>query len=89
MRMTENKMSAVFNAMLAHMVERSSRRVASFSRAYFTDERLEMFDAATARKGSVLPHVWGFLDGTVFQLCRPSGRYAFQRSIYSGHKKVR
>ncbi len=86
--MRGDKLSAVFNAMLDFMVPQSAARVASFSKAYFTDERLLQFSAATEAKGSKLAYLWGFLDGTVFQLCRPGGAYKFQRSIYSGHKKV-
>ena len=35
--------------------------------------------------GGPLPNCWGFIDGTVRPICRPS---VIQNIVYSGHKRV-
>jgi hypothetical protein len=45
---------------------------------------LTAYAAAIHQKGSLLDSVWGFIDCTIRQICRPS---RFQREAYSGHKK--
>jgi hypothetical protein len=92
------KMGVVFYHMLDLMFQQSRRRLSLFSRAYLTGDgtadadsgdRLAMFVEAIRKKGHAvcMTLVWGFIDGTVFQLCMPGGSYKFQRSVYSGHKQ--
>lgn len=48
--------------------------------------RLEDFASAVQAKGSALPNIWGFIDGTVRKICRP-GNSTEQRAMYNGHKR--
>ncbi len=91
----EHKMSAMFNHVLLFVAQQAIARVSVLSRAYFmgdgsadpaTGDLLPRFAHACDRKGSRIRFLWGFLDGTVLELCKPSGKYEFQRAVYSGHK---
>jgi hypothetical protein len=90
-----HKVSAMFNAVLVFIAPQAISRVSILSRSYFlgdgsadpvTGDMLPRFALATARKGSRIRFIWGFLDGSVLELCRPGGKYVFQRAMYSGHK---
>ena len=48
-------------------------------------EKLEEYAEAIFNKGSPLETVWGFIDGTVRAICRPS---VHQKVAYNGHKRV-
>jgi hypothetical protein len=45
--------------------------------------RLEEFAVAIQNEGSMLPNCWGFIDGTVKRVCRPS---IHQEELYNGRK---
>lgn len=44
----------------------------------------DVFAAAISRRGAPMPNVWGFIDGTARQICRPTEN---QADYYSGHKR--
>jgi hypothetical protein len=46
--------------------------------------KLQQYASAIHRAGSPLKGVWGFIDCTIRQICRPS---QYQRQAYSGHKR--
>ena len=56
-----------------------------FTRPYFTQARLETYTASVAAVVGVNLRVWGFIDGTVRPICRPS---IGQQHFYNGHKRV-
>ena len=47
--------------------------------------KLEKYAVAVAEKGAALDNCYGFIDGTVRQICRPQDN---QRVVYNGHKRV-
>ena len=49
------------------------------------DDILESFATAIYRKGAPLSNYWGFIDGTVRPVYRPSLN---QRILYNGNKRV-
>jgi len=50
------------------------------------EERAEMYAQRVLEKGGALDNCVGFIDGTGLFVARPGG--AFQRSVYSGHKRT-
>ena len=46
---------------------------------------LEAFSAAIHAKGAPLDQCWGFIDGTIRPIARPTRN---QRIMYSGHKRT-
>ena len=48
-------------------------------------QQLESFACAIHQRGAALSNCWGFVDGTVWPICRPGEH---QRIMYNGHKRV-
>ncbi|ETV81435.1 hypothetical protein H257_05959 [Aphanomyces astaci] len=71
----------------------------SYPRRYYdimaTFGRLVMYSAVVKTKGSYMDNIFGFIDGSKFEICRITqkrDRFAsnfadLQRLIYSGHKR--
>lgn len=57
----------------------------TFDHERLTAEVLERYAMAVSEKGGMLNDTWGFLDGTVRPIARPSRH---QRHVYNGHKRV-
>ena len=51
---------------------------------WVSHEKLIQYAAAVEAKGAPLQNCWGFIDGTVRAICRPS---VYQREMYNGHKR--
>ena len=52
---------------------------------WLTEEKMEEACAAIHDKGSPLPNLWGFINGTIWWICHPE---TGQRLVYNGHKSV-
>lgn len=76
----------VFYEVLEHVYARCRERIQCPSRSFLTDARLLAYCTALRNKGCPYRNVFGFIDGTVYQVSRPSGEPEWQRSIYNGHK---
>ena len=59
--------------------------IAHHRQHWLTQERMEEACAAVQGKGSPLPNVWGFVDGTIRRICHPRNG---QRLFYNGHKRI-
>jgi nuclease HARBI1 len=57
----------------------------SLSSSYASYERIEVWMNAVKSAGAPLNRCYGFVDGTVRPICRPS---QFQKQAYNGHKRV-
>jgi DDE superfamily endonuclease len=77
----------IFKWSLQRVYSKCRHRIMTLSRTFLNDERLLKYCDAIQRKGCPFPRCFGFIDGTVYQLCRPGGNTLFQRSIYSGYKR--
>jgi DDE superfamily endonuclease len=86
--MKRSTLKAVFYETLKMMFPSACQRIQKPSRAFLTDERLSRYCDAIHAKGSPYRNVFGFIDGTVYEICRPCGDYVWQRSVYNGHKKT-
>ena len=59
--------------------------LSNFQQNWLSPQNLEAFAQSIHQKGAPLDNCWGFVDGTVRPICRPSHN---QRIVYNGHKKV-
>ena len=79
-------LSLIFNRMLVWIWERWGRLVTNpFQQPYFTQALLDDYSTTIGASTSIDLHVWGFIDGTVRPICRPSHD---QRIFYNGHKRT-
>ena len=60
-------------------------RIHDFNQPWLSQENLQIFANAVCDAGAPLNNCWGFVDGTVRPICRPS---ELQRVVYNGHKRV-
>jgi hypothetical protein len=77
----------IFGQVVTFIFKKCQLRLQRPSRSFLTFERLMTYAEAIHAKGGLYQRVVGFIDGTVYQICRPSGDPEWQRSLYSGHKK--
>ena len=76
-----------FYITLQIMYDSCKDRIQRPSRTFLTDARLRSYCDALIAKGCPFSNVFGFIDGTLYRISRPSGQTHWQRSVYSGHKK--
>lgn len=84
-RRQKGELSKVFNWMLNHVNEKFGHLLSTLNLCWLRVEDMVNFARAIQAKGSPLPNVWGFIDGTFRPCCRP-GRD--QRALYSGHYRL-
>ena len=79
-------LSVMFNTTLLWIYNRWDGLLTDpFTHPFFTPARLATHCQAVRTKTKVELDIWGFIDGTVGSICRPS---ANQRIFYNGHKRV-
>ncbi|MCP4800255.1 MAG: transposase family protein [bacterium] len=64
---------------------RYSHLLTDLNQPWLSRENLASFATAIRNKGAALENCWGFIDGTVRPICRPTQN---QRVVYNGHKRV-
>jgi nuclease HARBI1 len=67
------------------LVLNSLGHLLSISPTYVSEERVREWMEAVRSRGAPFKYCFGFLDGTVRPICRPS---RFQKQAYNGHKRV-
>ena len=75
----------ITNTVLDWVYTTHGYRLTSWNQPFLSRECLESYAIAIARKGAPLGNCFGFVDGTVRQICRPGKN---QRVVYNGHKRV-
>lgn len=76
-----------FRLAIVHMLNECKYRLQRPSRTFLTDARLAEYTHAIRQKGCPYRNVFGFIDGTIYRISRPSGHTTWQRAVYNGHKK--
>ena len=77
-------LSIIINSVCTHICSTWSRLLTDFSHAaWYTPERLQAYSDAVSRR-CPLSNCWGFIDGTVRAIFRPS---VAQKPFYNGHKR--
>lgn len=59
--------------------------LSSMNQQWLSSANLQLFADIVSEKGAPLENCWGFVDGTVRPICRPSQN---QRILYNGHKRI-
>lgn len=77
---------SIFYTTIEMLFAQCQTRLQRPSRAFLNDERLIRYCTAIANKGAPYAFMFGFIDGSVYQICRPKGDTLWQRSIYNGYK---
>ena len=73
------------NTVLDDIYSRFSQHFTDLNQPWLSRENCKSFAHAVHNKGSALDNCWGFVDGTVRPICRPSRD---QCAVYNGHKRV-
>jgi nuclease HARBI1 len=68
-----------------HLYDQFHHLLDTFDHARLTPSQLKIFAAAITSRGCPLQNTWGFIDGTIRPVARPS---KYQRQAYNGHKRV-
>ena len=76
----------ITNQVLDYIYHAHSHRILQWNHQLLNQANLERFAELVHRKGSPLDNCFGFVDGTVRPICRPST--VNQRLLYNGHKRV-
>ena len=62
-----------------------NERITTWNHQLLSPESLQIYANAIKQKGAVLENCFGFIDGTVRQICHPD---EMQRMVYNGHERV-
>lgn len=79
------EMSMITNTVVDFIYERHGEKITRWNHELLRPESLRVYAEAVKRKGAALNNCFGFIDGTVRQICRPD---QMQRAVYNGHKRV-
>ena len=75
----------ITNGILNFIYERHGHRLTEWDQQLLNPEKLQIYADAIYAKGAALSNCFGFVDGTVRSICRPTKH---QRVVYNGHKRV-
>ena len=75
----------MFNVVLEDIYNKFSHLLTDLNQPWLSRENLKSFANAVHNKGAALDNCWGFVDGTVRPICKPSQHH---REVYNGHKRV-
>ena len=75
----------ITNHMLDLVYNQWHHLITRYNHNLLSPANLVLYADAVHRSGAALDNCWGFIDGTVRPVCRPSVN---QRAIYNGHKRV-
>ena len=79
------ELSMITNNVIDYIYERHGEKITHWNHRLLNPQCLQEYAAAVHRKGAALENCFGFVDGTVKQICRPG---QMQRTVYNGHKRV-
>lgn len=77
--------SRIANHVMHHIYDTLHHLLDSFDHDRLTPDVLERLALAVHARGGLHPDIWGFIDGTVRPISRPTEH---QRQVYNGHKRV-
>lgn len=75
----------ITNEILDFIYERHGHRLTEWNQQLLNSENLQIYADAIYRKEAPLSNCFGFVDGTVRPICRPTKH---QRMVYNGHKRI-
>ena len=87
-RRSKTALCGAFKFVLDRVYRASADRMQRLSREQLDDAKLREFAEAIRAKGFPMSNCFGLVDGTIFAVCRPTGKPIFQRSLYTKYKKL-
>jgi hypothetical protein len=78
-------LSLIIQFIIKYIIENFDHLLSNLDQPWLNIQAIEQYARAIQNKGSPLDRCWGFIDGSIVQICRPIEN---QRHLYSGHKKV-
>ena len=82
----ETELCLIFNHILNHVYTNYNHLLHSWVQPFLQPAALQHYADVIHEKGAPLRNCFGFIDGTVIQICRPKTIY--QRVVYNGHKRA-
>ena len=79
------EISMIPSEVLDFIFENHNHRVTGWNDVLLNPASLQLYANAVFHKGAPLENCFGFVDGTVRPICRPSEH---QRIVYNGHKRI-
>ena len=79
------EISMITNTVIDYLYDTHGHRVTQWNNQFFAPDKLEVYAESIRQKGAALDNCFGFIDGTVRPICRPSKN---QRIVYNGHKRI-
>ena len=78
-------LSIVFNTVLNIVYDRFGHLLTNINQPWLAEGQLREFARVAHVTGLPIVNCWGFIDGTVMPICRPTRN---QREVYNGHKRT-
>ncbi|KAJ8955926.1 hypothetical protein NQ314_006825 [Rhamnusium bicolor] len=83
---SSSALSDIINFVNTHIYDECRHLLEDLSSLHWLNHnRLQQYAEVIVAKGARVPNCWGFIDGTIRPICRPSVE---QEDYYSGHKRV-
>ena len=82
----ETELCLIYDHMLDYIYTQHHHRLQSWNQHFLQPAILQEYANVIHEKGAPLENCFGFIDGTVIEICRPKPIY--QRIVYNGHKRV-
>lgn len=79
------ELGMISNTVLDYIYLQHAHRITEWNHTILSPANLQLYADAITAKGSPLQNCFGFIDGTVRPISRPSRN---QRMVYNGHKRV-
>ena len=79
------ELSIITNHMMDLIYGRWHHLLTRYNHDLLSPPKLLQYAQVIEQAGAALDNCWGFVDGTVRPVCRPSEN---QRAIYNGHKRI-
>ena len=78
-------LSIIFNMVLEHVHLNFEHLISNINQPWLTEHNLQRYARVTHDAGLPVTNCWGFIDGTVMPICRPTRN---QREVYNGHRRI-
>ena len=82
----ETELYLIYNHMFNYIYTQHHHRLQSWNQHFLQPAILQEYTNIIHEKGAPLENCFGFIDGTVIEICRPKPIY--QCIVYNGHKRV-
>lgn len=79
------ELSMIANTVMDYIHDVHGLKLSQWNHDLLNPHCLDTYTDAISNKGAALDNCFGFIDGTVRQICRPSQN---QRIVFNGHKRV-